>query len=317
MSHHHPRHLLAVADLSAAQLSALLDAAAAFKADRDALGQPLAGQHVGLLFEKPSTRTRVSTEVAVAALGGHPVVLSAGELQLGRGEPIADTARVLSGYLDALCVRTFGQERLDGLVAHGSVPVINLLSDAEHPLQALADLLPVRERVGALAGRSLAWIGDGNNVAVSLATAAGMLGMRVRLACPSGYEPDARALAAAQRAAADGGGAVEVGHDPGWAVAEAVAVATDVWASMGQEEQAQERERAFAGYTVDDALLDRAAPEAVALHCLPAHRGEEITAAVLDGPRSAAWQEADNRLPTAAAALAGGAGALPAPEPRA
>lgn len=311
MTAHAPRHLLAVTDLAATDLAALLDAAAAFKADRAALGRPLAGRHVGLLFEKPSTRTRVSTEVAVASLGGHPVVLSAGELQLGRGEPIPDTARVLSGYLDAVCVRTFGQDRLEGLADHGSIPVVNLLSDAEHPLQALADLLTVREHVGALPGRSLAWIGDGNNVAMSLATAAAMLGMRVRLACPPGYAPDEAALATAQRAAQAHGGEVALGTDPAWAVEDAVAVATDVWASMGQEAEAAAREQAFAGYTVDEALLDRAAHGAVALHCLPAHRGEEITAAVLDGPRSAAWDEADNRLPTAAAALAWVVGTLP------
>lgn len=299
-----PAHLLAAADLDAETLHALLDAADAHKRDRTALGRPLAERAVGLLFEKPSTRTRVSTEVAVADLGGHPVVLSAAELQLGRGEPVADTARVLSGYLDVLCVRTFGHDRLVELAEAGSLPVVNLLSDDEHPLQALADLHTIRERCGALAGRTLAWIGDGNNVAASLASAAAMAGMRVRLASPGGYELPAGRLAAAESLAEAHGGEVAPADSPAEAAADADVVATDVWASMGQEGEERARRAAFAGYTVDEALLERARPEAFVLHCLPAHRGEEITAAVLDGPRSAVWEQAANRWHTAAAALA-------------
>lgn len=299
-----PGHLLAAADLDADTLHALLDAADAHKRDRAALGRPLAGRAVGLLFEKPSTRTRVSTEVAVADLGGHPVVLSAAELQLGRGEPVADTARVLSGYLDVLCVRTFGHERLVELAEAGSIPMVNLLSDDEHPLQALADLHTIRERCGELTGRTLAWVGDGNNVAASLATAAVMAGMRVRLASPGGYELAPGRLAAARALAEARGGEVVAEASPADAAAEADVVATDVWASMGQESEERARRAAFAGYTVDEALLQHAKPEAFVLHCLPAHRGEEITGAVLDGPRSAVWDQATNRWHTAAAALA-------------
>jgi ornithine carbamoyltransferase len=299
-----PRRVLAVTDLDPATLAALLDAAEAHKRDRTTLGRPLAGRAVGLLFEKPSTRTRVSTEVAVADLGGHPAVLSADELQLGRGEPVADTARVLSGYLDLLGVRTFAHARLEELAAHADIPVVNLLSDDEHPLQALADLQTMRERLGELAGRTLAWVGDGNNVAASLAVAGALAGMRVRLASPAGYELAAERLTAARELAEAHGGEVAVAESPAEAAAGADAVATDVWASMGQEHEESARRTAFAGYTVDDALLERAAPHAFALHCLPAHRGEEITPQVIDGPRSAVWQEAANRLHTAAAVLA-------------
>lgn len=305
-----PGHLLAAADLDAAALPALLDAADAHKRDRAALGRPLAGRAVGLLFEKPSTRTRVSTEVAVVDLGGHPVVLSAAELQLGRGEPVADTARVLSGYLDVLCVRTFGHDRLTELAAASSIPIVNLLSDDEHPLQALADLQTIRERCGELAGRTIAWVGDGNNVAASLATAAAMAGMRVRLASPGGYGLGSERLAATRALAQAHGGEIEVASGPAEAVADADVVATDVWASMGHESEERARRAAFAGYTVDEALVQRAKPEAFVLHCLPAHRGEEIAAAVLEGPRSAVWDQAANRWHTAAAALAHVTGAV-------
>lgn len=297
-------HLLGVADLDAATLQSLLDAADAHKRDRAALGRPLAGRAVGLLFEKPSTRTRVSSEVAVADLGGHPVVLAADELQLGRGESVSDTARVLSGYLDVLCVRTVDHRRLVELVEAGSIPIVNLLSDSEHPLQALADLQTIRERCGRLEGRTLAWVGDGNNVAASLAAAAAMAGMRVRLAWPGGYGLSSAQLDAARALADAHGGEVTIAVSPADAADGADVVATDVWASMGQESEERARRAAFSGYTVDQPLLSHAAADAFVLHCLPAHRGEEIAGEVIDGPRSAVWDEAANRLHTAAAVLA-------------
>jgi ornithine carbamoyltransferase len=297
-------HLLAVADLNAATLHGLLDAADAHKRDNTALGRRLEGAAAGLLLEKPSTRTRVSTEVAVGDLGGQAVTLSADELQLGRGETVADTARVLSRYLDVLCVRTMAHQRLVELTEAGSIPIVNLLSDEEHPLQALADLQTVRERCGELGGRTLAWVGDGNNVAASLTAAAAMAGMRVRLAWPGGYGLSSARLDAARTLADAHGGEVTIAMSPADAADGADVVATDVWASMGHEPEEHARRTAFEGYTVDQSLLSHAAPQAFVLHCLPAHRGEEIAGEVIDGPRSAVWEEAANRLHTAAAVLA-------------
>ena len=289
------RHFLTVDELSVDELSALLDRADEHRAQR-AVRDALAGRTVGLIFEKPSTRTRVSFEVAVSELGGTPLVLSARDLQLGRGETVADTARVLSRYVHGLVVRTFAQSRLEELAAAGSIPIINALSDHSHPCQALADLQTVRARLGRLAGVQLAYVGDGNNVAHSLLRAGALMGMHVRMVTPPGHEPDPGVVAAAERRAAATGGSVTVTTDVAVGVKDAHAVNTDVWASMGQEDEHAQRVARFGGYQVDDRLLALAAPDAFVLHCLPAHRGEEITAEVIDGPRSAVWDQAENRL---------------------
>lgn len=298
-----PRHFLADDDLSPAEQTAVLDEAARLKKDRF-LARPLVGPRcVAVVFEKPSTRTRVSFEVAIAELGGQPVVLDAVGSQLGRGEPIADTARVLCRYVDAIVLRTFGHERVETMAAHATVPVINALSDAFHPCQALADLLTIRERFGALRGVRLAYVGDGNNVARSLLLAGAMAGLHVTVATPPGYQPPAELVERAHRLAEAAGGEIALDTDPRRAVAAADVVYTDVWASMGQEAEAMRRRADFAGFTVDDDLLASAAAHAIVLHCLPAHRGEEITDAVLEGPRSAVFDQAENRLHTAKALL--------------
>ena len=296
------RDFLTIDQLSSAELNALLDRAAVLKADRRA-SNALAGRSIGMIFEKPSTRTRVSFEVGIAELGATPVVLSASELQLGRGETIEDTARVLSRYLHALVVRTFEQDRLERLARWGSVPVINALSDLHHPCQALADLLTVREHFGALAGRRLAYVGDGNNVAHSLMEACALAGMHVAVATPTGYEPIAQIATRAEERAAETGGSVSVGNDPKAAVTDADVVYTDVWASMGQEREADERRLFFVPYQVNEALLSHAAPDAIVLHCLPAHRGEEITDEVMESERALVWDQAENRLHTQKALL--------------
>ena len=293
------RHFLTVDDLDAAELLALLDHADALKAERAQGGRQrddLAGRTVGLLFEKPSTRTRVSFEVGVAELGGHPLVLSSAELQLGRGETVGDTARVLSRYLDALAVRTFAQSRLETLAAEGTIPIINMLSDLAHPCQALADLQTIREATGGLAGRRLTYLGDGNNVAHSLLVAGALVGLDVTVAHPEGYGPDREVLARARAHAATSGAEVTATTDHLGAVAGADVLYTDVWASMGQEGEADARAAAFAPYRLDGDALAAAAEGAIVLHCLPAHRGEEISASALDGPQSRVWDQAENRL---------------------
>ena len=289
------RHFLTVDDLSADELETVLDLAAALKADRRSTTE-LAGRSIGMLFEKPSTRTRVSFEVAITELGGAPLVLSPAELQLGRGETVEDTARVLSRFLHGLVVRTFAQERLEVLAREGSVPVVNALSDLEHPCQALADLLTLRERKGELRGRTLAYVGDGNNVAHSLLVAGALAGMRVAVATPPSFEPLPEVVSRARRLAEEHGAEIVVTTDPKEAVEGADALYTDVWASMGQEDQAAARLEPFRPYQVDTALLAGARDDAIVLHCLPAHRGEEITAEVIDGPQSAVWDQAENRL---------------------
>lgn len=281
--------------LTASELAALLDRAAELKVDRLS-SSALSGCAVGMIFEKPSTRTRVSFEVGVGELGGRPLVLSASELQLGRGETIEDTGRVLSRYLGMLVVRTFGQDRLDRLARASTIPVINALSDLEHPCQILADLLAVRERFGDLAGRTLAYVGDGNNVAHSLMVGGALAGMHVRIGAPPGYEPIAQVVGRAQELAGKHGGSVSVTHEAAEAVAEADVVYTDVWASMGQESEAEERRLIFAPYQVNEHLMSGAGAEAVVMHCLPAHRGEEITDEVIEGESSIVWDQAENRL---------------------
>ena len=281
-------------------LLALLDAAAGYKRARPhGPASWLAGQHVALVLEKASTRTRVGFEVAVRELGGHITVLTADGSQLGRGEPIGDTARVLDRFCHAIVFRTAGDDRLQAMAAAARAPVINALTDREHPCQIVADLLTVREHLGQL-DVQYAWIGDGNNMAHSWLHAAGALGLRLNLACPATHQPDA-AIALAARAA---GATVNLVTRPEDAVAGADVVMTDVWASMGQEHEAQGRAAAFAGYCVDEALLARAAAGAIVLHCLPAHRGEEIAAEIIDGPRGVAiWDQAENRLHTHKAIL--------------
>ena len=285
---------LTLADLAAERWPAVFERAARLKRDR--LQRTLAGKSVALVFEKASTRTRVSFEVGVFELGGHAVVLSSQGSQLARGEPIEDTARVLSGYCHAIVLRTFGQERIAALAKAASVPVINALTDEHHPCQVATDLFTVHEHFGRTAVR-YAWIGDGNNMANSWIEAAGLFGLELALACPDGFAPDAAILDQARdRQRRLGRGSLTLSEDPREAVAGANVVSTDVWASMGQEADAGRRRTAFAGYCVDDALLAGAAGDAIVLHCLPAHRGEEISAAVLDGPRSLAWVQAENRL---------------------
>ena len=297
-----PPHFLRADDLDAEQLTDLLDLADRLKAARgstgpEANGDALAGRTVALVFEKPSTRTRVSFEVAVAELGGHPLPLSSAELQLGRGETIADTAAVLSRFVHAIVIRTFGQDRIDELAANATVPVVNALTDLEHPCQALADLQTLRAaRGGQLAGSVLTYVGDGNNVAHSLLLAGALAGVEVRVAHPDGYAPDRAIVARAEQLAAASGTEVVVTTDAVAAVGGAHAVYTDVWASMGQEAEAEARLEVFEPYRVTPELFAHAADDAVFLHCLPAHRGEEVAAEVIDGPASRVFDQAENRL---------------------
>lgn len=296
------RDLLALTDLSAEEMQRLIERAIELKArrQRGILDRPLMGKTVGLLFDKASTRTRVSFEAAAIRLGGGSIFVSARDTQLARSEPIADTARVLGGYLDALVIRTYAQQTVADYARHAAVPVINALTDDYHPTQILADLMTVVEIKGGFKGVRLAWVGDGNNMANSWLNATAVLGLELALACPEGYRPRADLLEKAQRAS---GAKVTLSVDPGEAVAGADVVNTDVWASMGHEGQEAQRAAAFAGFTVDSALMALAAPEAVVLHCLPAHRGEEISAEVLEGSQSAVWRQAENKMHMAAAIL--------------
>ena len=297
------RDYLSVDDLRAPELLHVVDLAAKLKADPSMFAAALAGRSIALIFEKPSTRTRVSFEVGVEQLGAHAVVLSASELQLGRGETIEDTGRVLSRYVDMIVLRTFEQERLEVLAGAADVPVVNALSDFEHPCQALADLLTIRERVGALEGTFLTYLGDGNNVAHSLLLAGAKTGMSVRVATPTGFEPIPLVVHRASEIAAETGGSVSTGTDPRAAAAGAHVLATDVWASMGQEDEADERALVFRPFQINRELVSLADPSAVVLHCLPAHRGDEITDEVIDGPASAVWDQAENRVHTQKALL--------------
>ena len=289
------RHFLTVSDISGDEFSKVLDLADELKADRRQRTD-LEGKSIGMIFEKPSTRTRISFEVGITQLGAHAVVLNAGELQLGRGETVEDTARILSGYLDAVVVRTFEQSRLETLAEHGSIPVINALSDFSHPCQALADLQTVREYKGQLAGLRLAYLGDGNNVAHSLLRAGAMAGMHVAIGCPPGYEPIPQVVEGARAQAAQTGGSVTVTADPLAAARDADVVYTDVWASMGQEAEAEARVLMFRPFQVGPDVMEAARPDAIVMHCLPAHRGEEIAAEVIDGDQSVVWTQAENRL---------------------
>jgi ornithine carbamoyltransferase len=256
----------------------------------------LPGRSLGMIFQKPSTRTRVSFEVGIAQLGGFGLYLRADDLQLGRGETIRDTAVVLSRYLDAIMIRTFDQSDVEELARHADIPVINGLTDASHPCQALADVMTIRERLGRLAGVRVAYLGDGNNVCASLMVAAARLGMRFTAATPAGYEPGEDVVAGARHSAVQTGGTVELTHDPREAARGAQVLYTDVWTSMGQDDERAQRLRDLAGFGINAELLSLAAPDAIVLHCLPAHYGEEIEEDVLYGPQSAVWDQAENRL---------------------
>ena len=297
------RGFLSIDDLSAEELDGILGAAAAVKRKPTTWVNRLQGKQIALIFEKPSTRTRVSFEAAVSTMGGHAIVLRGDELQLGRGETVEDTGRVLSRYVDAIVVRTFGQDRLDRLAEAASVPVINALSDFEHPCQALADLLTIQEQRGTLRDVAVAYVGDGNNVAHSLLLAGAKVGMDVRVATPAGYEPFPQVVDRSRQLAAVTKGRVTVTTVVAEAVSGAAILYTDVWASMGQESSADERKAAFEKYQVNSEMLGIAAPDAQVMHCLPAHRGEEIATDVIDGPRSIVWDQAENRLYTQKALL--------------
>ena len=298
------RHFTRVSDLSPKRLEQLLDLAIAMKSAPSAYDGVLRGSSIACICEKPSTRTRVSFAAAAARLGMTPIALRPDELQLGRGEPLADTARSLSGYVSAIVIRTFAQATVDELARWASVPVVNALSDEHHPCQALADLLTIRELRGPLGGKRLAFVGDGgDNVAHSLLEAGALAGMHVAIACPVGYEPDPEVLAVARRIGERTGGSMAVHTDPTKAVRGADAVYADVWASMGAESEREARRGALATYQVTPELMALAAPGSIFLHCLPAKRGEEVASVVIDGPQSAVWPESANRMPTEEALL--------------
>jgi ornithine carbamoyltransferase len=284
------RDYLVFNDLAKSEVQALFQLAARMKsgAYRD---KPLAGKTLGMIFAKSSTRTRVSFEVGAYQLGGHALFLSSRDIQLGRGEPIRDTARVLSRYLDMLMIRTFDHTEVEDLAKYSAVPVINGLTDLHHPCQILADIFTMQEHLGGFEGKRVAWIGDGNNMANSWLDAAAVLGFEIRLACPEGFEPTRETSERAAQLTR-----TLITEEPDEAVAGADVVTTDVWASMGQEAEAEKRKQAFRGYVVDEALMLQAKPSAIFLHCLPAHRGEEVTDAVIEGPQSRVFDEAENRL---------------------
>ncbi|WP_298223262.1 ornithine carbamoyltransferase [Acidocella sp.] len=297
-----PRHFLDLKDFSGEALRALLTSAAALKRSRrNPPRKPLAGKTLAMIFEKPSTRTRVSFEVAVRELGGDAVVLSSRDMQIGRGETIADTANVLSRFVHGIMLRTDSATKLHELARYARIPVINGLTELSHPCQIMADILTFEEHRGPIAGQRIAWVGDGNNVAASFIEAAARFNFELRLACPPGYMPRAEVLDWAKQEGAD----VEVGVDPDWAVEDAACVVTDTWLSMSDsEDQAAARAAAFAPYQVTAALMEKAAKGAIFQHCLPAHRGEEVAADVIDGPASVVFDEAENRLHAQKAILA-------------
>jgi ornithine carbamoyltransferase len=296
------RHFTRVADWSSEELLAALDLADDLKGRQQRREEHhlLPGRTLAMIFQKPSTRTRVSFEVGMSQLGGHALYLAAGDLQLGRGETLRDTATVLSRYVDAIMIRTFAQDDVEELARHASVPVLNGLTDSAHPCQALADVMTIRERFGRLEGVRVGYLGDGNNVCASLMVACAKLGAPFVAATPSGYEPADEVVALALEA----GGEVELTHDPHEAAQRADVLYTDVWTSMGQDEERERRLRDLAGFGIDEALVQQASGDAIVLHCLPAHYGEEITEDVLYGPHSAVWDQAENRLHAQKALLA-------------
>ena len=292
------RDFLAIPDFSKAELDALFTLAERMRDGRYA-DKPLAGKSLGMIFMKSSTRTRVSFEVGAWQLGGHALFLSPRDIQLGRGEPIGDTARVLSRYVDGIMIRTFAHAEIEELAKYADIPVINGLTDLLHPCQILADVMTIRQHLGGYEGKVVAWVGDGNNMANSWINAAYRFGFDLDIACPEGYEPADHLLARAQKVAK-----VRVVRDPMEAAENAHVVNTDVWASMGQEQEQKARERAFAGFSVSPKLMQRADKKAIFLHCLPAHRGEEVSADVIDGAQSRVWDEAENRLHVQKAVMA-------------
>jgi len=287
------RDFLTLWDLSAEEINGLIDRAVTLKSGEDRSRCPLMGRSIGLLFEKASTRTRVSFETGIYQLGAQAITMHTGELQMGRGETISDTAKTLSRYLDAIVIRTYEHSRLEAFSSSASVPVINGLSNRHHPCQVLADLMTIRERKGKLKGIHLAFVGDGNNVANSLIEAASRMEINLVMACPEGYEPDPDVLERAREGARS---EIIILRDPREAAGRADVVYTDVWVSMGQENEGEERRRRFGPYQVNNALLSCAKGDAIVLHCLPAHRGEEITDEIMDGPRSVVFDQAENRL---------------------
>lgn len=286
-----PRHFLSLLDFSPTELEALLSRAEELKAMRRSgdIFEPLKNKQLVMIFDKSSTRTRVSFESGMTYLGGNVLFLPPSDSQLGRGEPIADSARVISSMSDAIAIRTFAHETLDAFAANSSVPVINALTDFNHPCQLLADIMTWQELRGSVRGKTACYVGDGNNMCHSWMNAAHQFGFQLRVATPAGYQPDAELLSARAHC-------VQWFADPQDAVDGAGVVTTDVWASMGQEQEQRQREKAFAGFQVDEAMMARASREAIFMHCLPAHRGEEVSAEVMDGPQSVVWQEAENRM---------------------
>ncbi|ANF98468.1 ornithine carbamoyltransferase [Paenibacillus bovis] len=298
LSHFKGKDFVELSDYTAEEINFLIELAIELKRKQKAgeVYRPLEGKTVGLIFEKSSTRTRVSFEVGTYQLGGHALFLSKNDIQMGRGETIADTARVMSRYLDGIMIRTFGHENVTELAKYADIPVINGLSDLGHPCQVLADFQTIVEQKGKLKGLKLAYIGDGNNMAHSLMIGGARVGLDVYVASPEGYEPDPAVIKQCEQLAAESGATVKVVRDPQEAVQDADVIYTDVWASMGFEEEQKIREQAFADYQVNEALVSHAKPDYIFLHCLPAHRGEEVSAGVIDGPNSVIFDEAENRL---------------------
>lgn len=292
------KDLLSIDDLSTEEIRRLFQRTAFLKvAQKNRQCEPiLKGRTLGMIFEKPSTRTRVSFETGMFQLGGQALFLSTQDIQLGRGEELSDSARVLSRYVDGIMVRTFAHKKVEIMAEYATVPIINGLSDDFHPCQVLTDLFTFEEHRGSLTSKKVAWIGDGNNMANTWMQAAAKMGFHLILACPINYGPEAKLMTHVQREATATGGSITVVRNPSEAVTGADLVCTDTWTSMGQESERQRRLRAFAGYRVDEALMREAKPDALFMHCLPAHRGEEVTSGVLDGPQSVIWDEAENRL---------------------
>lgn len=292
------KHLLSMQDLSPNEIEAILDKAEGLK-EKLRKGEPhelLRGKTLGMIFEKPSLRTRVTFETGMTQLGGHAIYLAPADIQLGKRESVPDTARNLSRWVDAVMARLFKHDIIVELARHSSVPVINGLTDLHHPCQTLGDLLTIREHKGKFRGLKLAWVGDGNNVCNSLLLGCTLVGMNISAVCPHGYEPDANVMTQAKKNAEKSGAKLELLTDPKKAVAGADVIYTDVWASMGQEKEAKQRMRAFKGYQINAQLLKLAKPNVIVMHCLPAHRGQEITDEVIDGPRSVVLDQAENRM---------------------
>jgi ornithine carbamoyltransferase len=299
------RDFLRIPDFTRDEVAGILETTARLKKENKD-GKPhrlLEGKSVGMLFNKSSTRTRISFEVGIHQLGAQAVVLSGDKIQMGRGETRADTAKVFSRYLDALVIRTYGHEEAEELARAASIPVINALTDMYHPCQILSDMFTIVEKRGSLDGVKVAYIGDGNNVAHSWLLGSAVMGLNLSVACPNGYAPDGRVVAEAQGLAQKSGARLEIVHDPNAAAKDADVLYTDTWVSMGQDDETEARRKAFAGFTIDSALAQKARPGAMIMHCLPAHREEEITSEVMDSPASVVWDQAENRLHTQKAIL--------------